>query len=219
MAKDPSIKFDDEQKLARHILHCARSLQQRYLVGVAGIPGAGKSTLARHLKDAIGHIAQRPEIAAVVPLDGFHRTNDELAHLGLTERKGSPESFRVQTFYAKLHELKRGGAPVTLPIYSRELHEPIPEAIEVRPEHAILIVEGNYILCDFGPWRAIASLFHLKVYVETRPEQARQWVIERHVRGGLSHREAVEKYERNDKPNGELIASAKSHADVVFWIK
>ena len=218
MTKDPSIRFDDEQKLARHILHLARSHPQRYLVGIAGIPGAGKSILARHLKDAIGHIAQKPEMAAVVPLDGFHRSNADLAQLGLLERKGSPESFHVQSFYARLHELKRGHAPVTLPIYSRELHESIPDAIEVRPEHAIVLVEGNYLLCDFGPWRAIASLFHLTVYVEARLDQARQRVIERHVRGGLSHREAVEKYERNDKPNGELIAPAQSHADVIFAV-
>lgn len=211
----PTKPFTDEQRLARYILQVAQG-RGRFLVGIAGVPGSGKSTLARHLKDAIDHIAQRPGLSAVVPLDGFHLTNSELKKRGLSDRKGSPETFRVSMFYARAIELKRGNSAVSLPTYSREVHEPIPDAIEVRPEHAIVLVEGNYILCDFGVWRSVASLFDLRVYVETAREQARQWILDRHVRGGLTPEEAAAKYEMSDLPNTELIEPAKSHADVVF---
>ena len=43
----------------------------RALLGIAGAPGAGKSTLAEQLVERIG--AQ----AVVVPMDGFHLHDDE----------------------------------------------------------------------------------------------------------------------------------------------
>src|ERR1041385_9051792 len=105
MTEITQIRLQDEQKLARHILSLCHN-RPRTLVGIAGIPGSGKSTLARHLRDALDHIAQQPGSAITVPLDGFHLTNDELIQRGLTDRKGSPETFRAQTFFTKLMEIK-----------------------------------------------------------------------------------------------------------------
>src|SRR5262249_31771309 len=135
------ITFKDEQKLARHVLSLCHD-RPRTLVGIAGIPGSGKSTLARHLRDALDHISQRPGSATVVPLDGFHFTNAELEERELADRKGSPETFHVPAFFARLVEIKRATAPVLMPIYSREIHEPVPDALEIRPETPIVIAEG-----------------------------------------------------------------------------
>jgi pantothenate kinase len=49
---------------------------QRRLLGLVGPPGAGKSTLAQVLQDAY------PEVAQVVPMDGFHLASTELQRLG-----------------------------------------------------------------------------------------------------------------------------------------
>lgn len=215
MPEKLNIRIRDEQQLARHILHVAQN-RERTIVGIAGIPGSGKSTLARHLKDALCHISQRPELATVVPLDGFHFNNEELSQMGLAERKGSPESFRAQAFYAKLLEIKRGGRAISMPIYSREMHEPVPDALEVRPETPIVLVEGNYVLCDLSVWRSIAAMFDAKIFVETPRDAARDWVIERHIRGGMSSDEAAIKYARNDKPNGELILPSIANADIIY---
>jgi pantothenate kinase len=215
MAAEPSLRFTDEQKLARHLVHMTRD-RPRTLIGIAGIPGSGKSTLARHLRDALGHIAQQPDLAVVVPLDGFHLPNEELARRGLLDRKGSPETFRAQTFFAKLMEIKRGMLPVMMPLYSRQLHEPVPDALEVPPDAAVVIVEGNYLFCDFGIWRPIAALFDVKIFVETPPQRARQWIIARHIEGGAFPEDAEQKYERNDKPNSDAILSSTIGADIIF---
>lgn len=61
----------------------------RVVLGIAGPPGAGKSTLARALVAEIG------EGAAYLPLDGFHLSNAQLERLGLSDRKGSEPGFDV----------------------------------------------------------------------------------------------------------------------------
>ena len=45
----------------------------RGVLGISGAPGAGKSTLAADLVAAVG------PSAVVVPMDGFHLHDDELA--------------------------------------------------------------------------------------------------------------------------------------------
>jgi pantothenate kinase len=55
----------------------------RRILGITGSPGAGKSTLARALVDALG------EHAVYVPMDGFHLADDELVRLGRRDRKGA----------------------------------------------------------------------------------------------------------------------------------
>jgi pantothenate kinase len=188
-------------------------------VGITGIPGAGKSTLARHLRDAVCHISQWPEMAVVVPLDGFHMTKEELTQRGLIERKGSPETFLAQAFFASLLSIKRANQPVLMPLYSRQLHEPVANALEVSAEAPIILVEGNYILCDFGIWRSIAALFDIKIFIDTPAAKARRWIIERHMEGGLISEEAELKYERIDKPNSEIIAPSKERADILFTME
>lgn len=215
MAEKPQDRFQDEQKLARHILGLCLD-RPRTLIGIAGIPGSGKSTLARHLRDALGHIAQRPDIATVVPMDGFHLTNAELEARGLMDRKGSPDTFRAPSLYVKLLEIKRASRPVLMPIYSREMHEPVPDALEVRVESPIVLVEGNYLFCDSGLWRTISAVFDLKVFVDAPAEKAKERVIARHVQGGMSPDGAAKKFEVNDAPNSELVAPSKKNADIVF---
>ena len=60
---------------------------ERALLGIAGAPAAGKTSLARQLADALG------AHAAVVGMDGFHLAQVELNRLGKADRKGAPDTF------------------------------------------------------------------------------------------------------------------------------
>ena len=59
----------------------------RTLEGIIGPPGAGKSTLSLRLQ------ALYPEASQIVPMDGYHLANAELARLGRAARKGAPDTF------------------------------------------------------------------------------------------------------------------------------
>ncbi|MGW1452865.1 ATP-binding cassette domain-containing protein, partial [Micromonospora sp. NPDC002411] len=54
----------------------------RQLLGIAGAPGAGKSTLAELIVAEVGPTAR------LVPMDGFHLAQSQLVRLGRAERKG-----------------------------------------------------------------------------------------------------------------------------------
>ncbi|MBK0296249.1 ATP-binding protein, partial [Bacillus sp. S34] len=59
----------------------------RTVLGVAGAPGAGKSTLARRVVVAVD-AALGAGTAVQVPMDGFHLSNAALDTLGRHDRKG-----------------------------------------------------------------------------------------------------------------------------------
>src|ERR1700727_588630 len=100
------------------------------ILGLAGPPGAGKSTLAAALATAAG-----PR-AVVVPLDGFHLAQSELVRLGRLGRKGAPDTFDAAGYVALLERLRGGrpGGTVYAPSYGRKIEEPIAGSIAVRPQ-------------------------------------------------------------------------------------
>ena len=97
---------------------------RRVVLGVAGSPGAGKTSLVLAVLAAA---AGRPTLAgrlAHVPMDGFHLPNAELDRLGRRDRKGAPDTFDAPGYAAVLAGFVRdaglddikimvGGAPVT----------------------------------------------------------------------------------------------------------
>jgi uridine kinase len=139
----------------------------RILVGIAGPPAAGKSTLAGTLATAL-RAEYGPDASVAVPMDGFHLANAELARLGLADRKGAPETFDAAGFAALLRRLREpvDGEVVYAPEYSRVLHESIGSAIPVPAAVRVVVVEGNYLLLPRPPWDAVRATLDLVLYLE-----------------------------------------------------
>ena len=209
-----TVKFRDVASLVVHLLEICRG-RSRILAGIAGIPGSGKSTLAESLCDVCNRL-EHPGFSVLVPQDGFHLSNSELEQRGLTARKGSPVTFNSCALLEKLTGIRRGGSVVRVPIYSRETHEPVPDAVEIPTGVQLVLVEGNYLFWNEGAWSAISDLFDIRIFVAATMDTARSRVIARHVRGGLNPEAAVAKYERNDRPNSELVSETVRFADCIF---
>ncbi|MDX2297935.1 nucleoside/nucleotide kinase family protein, partial [Streptomyces roseofulvus] len=71
----------------------------RRVLGLAGPPGAGKSTLAERLVERLDGRA------VLLPMDGFHLAGAELARLGRAGRKGAPDTFDAAGYAALLARL------------------------------------------------------------------------------------------------------------------
>src|ERR1700694_3196348 len=93
----------------------------RYVVGIAGGPASGKSSLADQLMRTINVMRGR-KVAKVLPLDGFHIRNAELNRLGWSHLKGAPQTFEVEKFIKFLMGV-RSGAIESAPAYDRNLHD------------------------------------------------------------------------------------------------
>ncbi len=183
----------------------------RVLLGLAGPPGAGKSTLARALVERIG------EEAAYLPLDGFHLSNAQLARLGLTARKGSEPSFDVYGYLALLRRvLTETGRDLYVPDFDRTLDEPVAARHRVAPAARLVVTEGNYLACDLPGWREARGLMGALWYVEA-PDGVRQLrLVERQLTGGRTRRGAEDWVRTNDGPNGELVEESRGRADRIL---
>lgn len=186
----------------------------RRLLGIVGPPGAGKSTLAQALHRDMQTASQ------VVPMDGFHLAQVELERLGRADRKGAPDTFDALGFVALLERLRvpRPGEVVYAPAFRREIEEPVAGAIAVRPETPLIIVEGNYLLLDDGPWARVAACLDETWYVDVDDDLRRERLVQRHVRFGRSAEAARAWVETTDEPNARRIAATRARAQwVLRW--
>lgn len=195
----------------------------RVIAALAGIPGSGKSTLAAALTH-IAHAVLQPKRLLVVGMDGWHLPNAVLDrrtitdHAGnqipLRQRKGCPQSFDADALAEAVKQLHQPEHIVRLPIYDRQRHHPIPEALIVEPETPIVLIEGNYLLCSSLPWDKTSLQLSPKLFLECDNETARQRVIARHIRGGSTPQQAEHKYQTNDRINAEFILISSSPSDI-----
>jgi pantothenate kinase len=187
----------------------------RRVLGIVGPPGAGKSTLAQMLRDAW------PGVVQVVPMDGFHLANAELARLGRAQRKGAPDTFDAAGFVALLRRLREqrvGDEIVYAPEFRREIEEPVAGAIAVLPATRMVVTEGNYLLMDEAPWGQIDGLLDDSWYVEIAPALRRERLLARHVQFGRNAAAAEEWMRSTDEPNAQRIEATKHRARaIVRW--
>jgi pantothenate kinase len=181
---------------------------RRIMVGMAGPPGVGKSTLAHALAAASG------AGAVVVPMDGFHLSNMELERLGLANRKGAPETFDAAGFVHLLRRIRVDEPLVYAPAFDRTVNESIGGAIAVPAHVRLVIVEGNYLLLDRPPWHDVAKLLDLTVYLDMPDEDRRRGLIDRQRARGLDEAAAVDWVMRSDEANADLVKRTRTAADI-----
>ncbi len=178
---------------------------ERRILGIAGPPGGGKSTVARAI------VAELGERARLVPMDGFHLAQAELVRLGRRDRMGAPDTFD-SSGYAALLERLRGDEPVVYaPEFRREIEEPIAGSIAVPSHVPLVVTEGNYLLL----WEAIPPLLDETWYVQTDEELRVQRLIQRHIQFGKTAEYARAWVMRSDERNAELVAATAAAADVL----
>jgi pantothenate kinase len=187
----------------------------RRVLGIAGPPAAGKSSLAARVVDGLG-----PDVARLVGMDAFHYAQVELARLGRSDRKGSPDTFDTDGYVALLERLRASRDPIVYAAeFRREIEEPIAGAVPVPREVPLVVTEGNYLLVDTGPWARVRPLLDEAWYIEPADDPARvARLIDRHVAFGRTPEAAREWVFRSDERNAELIAATRGRADlVVRW--
>jgi len=186
----------------------------RRILGITGAPGAGKSTVAAQLVAALG-----PELAVLVPMDGFHLSNAVLAALGRRDRKGAHDTFDDAGYAALLTRLHRSAAGtdplVYAPEFRREIEEPVGSALPVPATVPLVVTEGNYLLLDRGAWPRARSLVDQVWFLAPSEEVRHARLIARHEAYGKDPDQARYWTLGSDQRNAELIESTADRADLV----
>ncbi|RYR01055.1 hypothetical protein Ahy_B06g079909 isoform D [Arachis hypogaea] len=213
----------------------------KHIVGLAGPPGAGKSTLAHEVVSRVNKLwperassmdsqVQPPDVAIVVPMDGFHLYRSELDVMENPEeahaRRGAPWTFNPSRLLTCLKNLKIHGS-VYVPSFDHGVGDPLEDDIFVNVQHKVVIVEGNYLLLEDGIWKEISCLFDEKwqwgiqpqkhvEFIDIDIDKAMQRVLKRHISTGKPPDIAKQRIENNDRLNAELIMKSKKNANIII---
>ncbi len=210
-----------EQLTLEVLTQMRRADRRRFVLGIVGTPGAGKSTLAEQLAEKINGAVGETGFAVVLAMDGFHLPNAELDARGMRPRKGSPPSYDAKGFVELIRaarEQQADGEPIGVPAYCREIHEPVPDAFSIQPMCGLVIVEGQYLLLDEPPWADIKGLLDEAWYIDLDPETSMARTKARHERGGCTAEQAQRKIDGNDRPNARLIETTRPRADRIVTL-
>ena len=194
--------------------------RHRVVVGLAGPPGTGKSTVAAAL---VARLRVLGTPTALVPMDGFHMDQRELVRLGRAERKGAPDTFDVGGYLALLRRLRAADEPVVLaPRFDRDLEQSVGSALPVPSAVRVVVTEGNYLLlraADLGrpasddvsmtAWKKVRDHLDACWFVDVDPEVRTERLVARHVAHGRSPEAAREWVMRNDEVNARLVDSTR----------
>jgi pantothenate kinase len=188
----------------------------RAILGIAGSPGAGKSTIVEQLLVRIRAIMGE-QWAAHVPMDGFHLADVQLERLGVRDRKGAPNSFDPAGYAHLLERVVRETEnPVYVPGFDRMLEQPLAGALVVLPTARLVITEGNYLLLDDPAWvrarRAMDAVWFLAGDERVRVQR----LVDRHVEFGKTPDAASAWVAEIDQPNADTVSTTAGNADRII---
>ena len=201
--------------LTAELLDLSRA-RPRTIVGICGAPGAGKSTLAGLLVDAVN--AASPGVAVVVGMDGFHLARSVIDVDARRTRRGAPDTFDAMGYAALLARLRNAEDDIVYaPEYRRDIEDPVNAAIAVPRSVRVVVTEGNYLL--HPDWLAARAQLDQVWFLEAPDESVRvEHLIARHVRYGKDVERARTWVLTSDEANAELVTGHRHLADrVLRW--
>ncbi|QGN35623.1 nucleoside/nucleotide kinase family protein [Microlunatus sp. Gsoil 973] len=197
----------------------ARLLEQgserRRILGIAGAPASGKSTLAAQLVERLG--GQYPGRVALLGMDAFHLAQRILDRRGQAAIKGAPETFDGLGYLRLLERITQTSETVYAPVFERGIEDSIAHAVEITPDTWLIITEGNYLLLDAEPWRQLRHVVDETWFVSLEEKVRQERLLHRHLAFGHEPTEARERTLGSDQHNAELISTRRLTPDV--WIE
>ena len=175
------------------------------LLGIAGPPGSGKSTLTTALHSVLTDWS-------VIEMDGFHLSNELLVSLGRRDRKGAPDTFDVDGFVALLQRVTSNASGVIYgPRFVRETEQPIAGSLSIRADSPGILVEGNYLLLDSDGWERVGPMLDATWYVDTSAEECHARLV---ARATLTYGpiEGLRWVDKVDEPNATIVRASALRA-------
>ena len=190
---------------------------ERIVIGVVGLPGSGKSTIAAKFVDGVNERTSTTT-AVALSMDGFHLTKATLAKFAdpaaALARRGSPWTFDPAGLAVKLQQLRNNAdTSITWPDFQHGVGDPVADAIVVEPSVKLIIVEGLYLLHREHGWN-LSGLLDECWYLDTSMDVAMERLVKRHMASwGFSREQALDRLGMNDRLNADIVLQSRERAD------
>jgi pantothenate kinase len=175
----------------------------RAVLGIAGAPASGKSTLTEQLAHELA--ADHPGAVVVVGMDAFHLGHRVLVQHGLTEVKGAPHTFDARGYVNLLARIRASTETVYAPEFRREIEDSIAHVVEVGPQVGLVLTEGNYLLLPEPPWDAVRPMLDEAWFVHLDDDERRRRMVRRHESFGHSPADARARTLGSDEANAVMV--------------
>jgi pantothenate kinase len=184
----------------------------RTLIGIVGKPGAGKSTVVEEISKKFDS-----KLVSIIPMDGFHLSNEELISLGRRDRKGAPDTFDVESFTSLIKRVKSdSNVDHKFPIFHREIEASIADEGMVPKESKVVVIEGNYLFSEDHNWSQVYPLLNHTWFIEIKDEVRLERLIARHIRFGKTPEEAEAWSWGSDETNARFIGLTAYRAENII---
>ena len=188
--------------------------RKRYIVAIAGPPGAGKSTFSQAL---LLMLKEKSIQAKIISMDGFHLDNSILAERNLLDRKGAPATFDTAGFIHLMNRLTNFENEVVIPEFDRNKDLSIAGSSIISTKDKVLIVEGNYLLIEEEPWTELKKTWDQTIFINPGMDTIEQRLLNRWLRHGLDAKDAKKRTLTNDLPNARYVLEKSSDSDIQIF--
>ncbi|MFU2203171.1 type I pantothenate kinase [Streptococcus hyovaginalis] len=171
-------KASDDLSFSKSLFLQDDIYQHPFIIGVSGSVAVGKSTTSRLLQLLLSrsHPDARVEL---VTTDGFLYPNQQLVEKGILNRKGFPESYDMPKLLNFLDAIKTNGT-ASIPIYSHEIYDIVPDQLQTIEAPDFLIVEGiNVFQNPQNEHLYMTDYFDFSIYIDASVEHIESWYLER----------------------------------------
>lgn len=198
------------------VLAQIRSLLQsnnsRTIIGIAGKPGAGKSTVVSEIEKRFS-----PSEVSVIPMDGYHLSNEILIQRGRRNRKGAPDTFDAAGFISLITKVKNSHElEHRFPTFHREIEASIADEGVVPISAKVIVIEGNYLFSDEHNWNGVFPLLDHTWFIEIDDEIRIQRLIARRLNYGQTLAEAENWARGSDEENAKFIEKTRKKAENII---
>ncbi|MDC0604772.1 phosphoribulokinase, partial [Amylibacter sp.] len=102
---------------------------------------------------------------------------------------------------------------VMFPTFDRSLDCVIQNGGMVKSKDHTILVEGNYLILNKGPWKKISSHWDFSIMLDVSKEIIEKRLLERWAVNGFNADQAAFKTKNNDLPNAMIVKNNSLEAN------